>query len=421
MRYGSGNNERGRGAIITMARLYTIIRLAWQDYTRDWLLSLCAVCALAAAITPLLAVWGVRNGIITTLTERLLENPRNLEVTSVGTGRYQQNFFDDLRNRATIGADVAFVTPETRSIAAKMLLEGPRGSVQADLAPTGDGDPLLLKWGAIPANATDIILSASAAERIGIATGGTLTGRLTRIAGVEERVTLPLTVIAILPEFAYSRAAAFVRLELLDAVEDFRNGFAVDQFNWPGWQKADAISGYAGFRIVAKTPAGVARIQTYLRDKGIEVYTRAEEIEMVTNLDRAFTLVFGVLFAVVGAGAFASAVSSSLGQIARKRRSLAVLRLLGFSSRHLVFFGLAQSAITGFFAAIGACGLYLIVQIAINRFFSGSLGAYEAICRLDAAHYLVTLLLSTVLMTVAAAFSGRTLLGIEPSEALRDV
>lgn len=400
-----------------MARFTTILRCAWQDYCRDWLLSLCAVCALAAAITPLLAVWGVRNGIISTLTERLLENPRNLEVTSVGTGRYQQEFFDELRSRA----DVAFITPETRSIAAKMLLEASSGSVQADLIPTGDADPLLLKWGQVPAFIDEVVLTSQAAERIGARSGDIIRGRLSRLAGVEERVALPLKVIAVLPEYAYPRAAAYVRLELLDAVEDFRNGFAVPRFQWPGWEKAQGVTGYAGFRIVAGSPAGVSRIQSELRERGIEVYTRAEEIELVTSLDRAFTLVFGVLFSVVGAGAFASAASNALGQIARKRRSLAVLRLLGFSSRHLLVFSLAQSAITGFFAALGAGGLYLIVQTVINRYFSGSLNNYEAVCRLDPIHYLVALGLTVALMMAAAACSAKSLQGIEPSEALRDV
>ncbi len=401
-----------------MARLLTIIRLAWQDYRRDWLLSLCAVCALAAAITPLLSIWGVRNGIVASLTERLLENPRNLEVSSVGTGRYDKEFFAELRARP----DVLFVTPETRSIAAKMLLQGEKGGVQADLVPTGEGDPLLLKWAAVPKQLNEAVLSWSAAEKAGAVAGGVLTGRVARVSreGREDRAEVTLKIIAVLPDHAYTKAAAFVRLDLLDAVEDFRNGFAVPALAWAG-EDRPGFAGYAGFRIAARDPAAVQHLQKDLAARGIEVYARSEDIELVQNLDRAFTVVFVVLFVVVGAGAFAASASNALGQIARKRRSLAVLRLLGFSSRHLAVFGLVQAALTGLFAAIAGSGLYLVVETVINKYFGGDLGPYEALCRLDARHYALAAVLSAVLMMLASACASRALMRIEPSEALRDV
>jgi putative ABC transport system permease protein len=301
-----------------------------------------------------------------------------------------------------------------------MLLQGEDGSVQAELAPTGEGDPLLLKWASVPETHDEIVLSHSAAQRMGVYANSMVTGLLSRTMRQEDRVSIQLRVIAVLPDYAYTKAAAFVQLELLDAVEDFRNGFAVPSLGWAGAPRPD-FSGYAGFRIAARDPASVQRLQQALTAQGIEVYTRAEDIELVQNLDRAFTLVFGVLFSVVAAGAFAAAASNALGQIARKRRSLAVLRLLGFSSGHLVIFGLVQSAITGFLAAIGASGLYLIVQTAINHYFSGGMGQYEAVCRLDMFHHIAAILLSSFLMMLASACSSRTLMRIEPAEALRDV
>ena len=401
-----------------MARLISIIRLAFSDYRRDGLLSICAICALAAAVTPLLSVWGVRNGIVTSLTERLLENPRNLELSSIGTGRYGKDFFDALRARP----EVRFVTPETRSIAAKLLLQGEKGSVQADLVPTGPGDPLMLKWAMMPSQTNEAVLSWSAAEKTGLTPGGTLLGRVSRIGldSREERAEIKLNVIAVLPDHAYTKAAVFAWLDLLDAVEDFRNGFAVPALNWPGENRPD-FSGYAGFRIAAADPAAVQRLQKELVAAGIEVYARSEDIALVQNLDRAFTVVFAVLFSVVGAGAFAAAAANALGQIARKRRSLAVLRLMGFSSRHLAIFGLIQAALTGVFAALAASGLYLVVETVINRTFGSGVGPYEAICRLDARHYAMAALASTVLMVLASVCASRALTHIEPSEALRDV
>ena len=54
------------------------------------------------------------------------------------------------------------------------------------------------------------------------------------MAGRKEQVTVQLTVGAVLPLAAYQLDAAFVRLDLLTAIEDYRDGFGSPSFAWPG-------------------------------------------------------------------------------------------------------------------------------------------------------------------------------------------
>ncbi|MFT3957653.1 MAG: hypothetical protein QM665_00805 [Desulfovibrio sp.] len=66
----------------------TMLRLACKDYWHEFLLSACAVLGLAAVLTPLLVLYGVKFGVVQTLTERLRNDPRNLEISPVISGRY---------------------------------------------------------------------------------------------------------------------------------------------------------------------------------------------------------------------------------------------------------------------------------------------------------------------------------------------
>ncbi|MDR2695928.1 MAG: ABC transporter permease, partial [Deltaproteobacteria bacterium] len=60
--------------------------MAVRDYLHESLLSACAALGLAAVLTPLLVLYGVKFGIVTTMTERMLNDPKNLEISPVSSG-----------------------------------------------------------------------------------------------------------------------------------------------------------------------------------------------------------------------------------------------------------------------------------------------------------------------------------------------
>ena len=115
--------------------------LAWQDFAYEWRVSICLVFALAAVLAPLLVLFGLKSGIITTMTERLRADPRNLEIILRGHQRLDAAWFAAVRARP----DVGFVLPRTRLLAATVSLESAGGATLADIdmLPTAAGDPLL--------------------------------------------------------------------------------------------------------------------------------------------------------------------------------------------------------------------------------------------------------------------------------------
>ena len=413
MRLNRGEHKRG---------FETVIRLSLKDYFHERLLSACAVLGLAAVLAPLLLLFGVKSGIINTMADRLIEDPRNREVTPIGSGRYGEDWFSVAAKRP----GVAFVIPQTRSIAASMVLYNGEGekphSVVVDLVPTGEGDPLLEKWGRIPKNETSVVLSNTAARKLNVAAGQEVIGRVGRaVAGIKEQVTIRLKVAAVLPIEAFPREAAFVRLGLLEATEDYRDGRGSEAFGWPGQARPPGPREYPSFRLYARSIYDVATLRDMFFEQGLEVYAKVEEIEVVQSLDRSFTLIFRLIAIVAVFGYFASMASNVLASVNRKSRHLGVTRLIGFSTGSIVWFPIVQSLATSILGTVTAICFYLVVEVLINRLFSQYLSAGEYVCRLSLGHLTVALGFTVAMSIMASAYAAFRVAKIEPSEVIRDV
>jgi putative ABC transport system permease protein len=413
MRLNKGEHKRG---------FETVIRLSLKDYFHERLLSACAVLGLAAVLAPLLLLFGVKSGIINTMADRLIEDPRNREVTPVGSGRYGEDWFSVAAKRP----GVAFVIPQTRSIAASMVLYNGEGekphSVVVDLIPTGEGDPLLEKWGRVPKNETSVVLSNTAARKLNVAAEQEVIGRVGRsVAGIKEQVTIRLKVAAVLPVEAFPREAAFVRLGLLEATEDYRDGRGSEAFGWPGQARPPGPREYPSFRLYARSIYDVATLRDMFFEQGLEVYAKVEEIEVVQSLDRSFTLIFRLIAIVAVFGYFASMASNVLASVNRKSRHLGVTRLIGFSTGSIVWFPIVQSLATSILGTVTAICFYLVVEMLINRMFSQYLSAGEYVCRLSLGHLTVALGFTVAMSIMASAYAAFRVAKIEPSEVIRDV
>ena len=451
-----------------MSSLAQAAFLAWKDYWHERLLSICSVLSLAATLTPLLVLLGVHYGIITALTDKLLQDPRTLEVTPVGSGKYAPSWFAELREQP----GVAFVVPQTRSIAATMTLRNGSGpdarQVNTSLVATAGGDPLLSRFGVQAPDFPDvsiasgkpeagvdgaetasgrnarlpgIVLSAATAQRLDIAAGQTVSGYLERSrSGRRESETMSLTVEAILPPEAQDADASFVPLALLVALEDYRDGKAVPFFGWTGDIYEDPSSSgplpgspmpsavpdpwkrvYSSFRLYATDMDQVEPLRQYFLDKHLEVYVRSAEIETVQSLDRAFTVVFALITGATVFGFAAATASSSLAGVKRKSRSLGIIRLMGFSRSSMVLFPLLQSLFTGIFGFLLALGLYGMVAFSINTLFAASVPDGAAVCLLPLHYGLAVFAAVLGLSALASSSAALQTTAIEPSEVIRDV
>lgn len=391
-------------------------QLAWHDYRADGRLSACAVLALVAVLAPLLVLFGLKFGLISSLTERLERDPGVREIVPLGGGRFSSEAIAELAARS----DVAFALPRTRQIAATAELSiGDRG-VTVEMIPTAAGDPLVAP-ALLPLPADGVLLSRRAAEKLGVEAGDQLSAAFGRqVGGRPEYQRTRLQVMGVLPLSAFPRDALFASLTLLEAAEDYRDGLAVAELGWPGRSEPQRSARvYPGFRLYAADLEGVERLRRYFAERNLEVATQADAIAQVRSLSRNLSLVFWIIASLALGGAFAAMTASALAAVERKRRALSVLRLLGFSSTALVAFVVLQALYTGVFGLLLAWGLYGAAELGLNRLFQQTPGEYA--CRLLLGHYLLALLATLLCSSLAAASGGWRAARIEASEGLRDV
>jgi putative ABC transport system permease protein len=400
------------------SRFTDTLRLAGRDYRNEWQMSGFFILALAAVLGPMLILFGLKFGIIGSMLDNLIQDPRNREIRPIGSGRYDRVWIEQLRNRD----EVAFIVPRTRAIAATIELKSDTGKqiLPVEMIPTDRGDPLLEQL-RTPEGMQQLILSASAARKLKVRPGEEISGSIARrFKGRSERVHVALKVTGIAPAGSFARDGAFVPLYLLEAAEDFRDGHAVPAL---GWQGSPAPEGrtYPSFRLYARSIYDVAPMSQALLKLGIESNTRAADIDIVRSMDRNLSLVFW-LIAIIGLAGFSLSLSASLwANVDRKRKELSVLRLVGLRTADIVWFPVIQSVFTALFGWLVACSTFLLVSYAINRMFATQLETGESLCRLLPAHFLIALALTLAAAILAASMAGYRAARIEPSEGLREL
>jgi putative ABC transport system permease protein len=402
------------------AKARLVVELALRDFVHERIMSACFVLALSAALLPLLVLFGLKFGIIGNLLEPLTEDPRYRQILPVGSGSYGPDWFEAMAARS----DVAFIVPRTRAIAATMRLRATDSDagriISVELIPSAAGDPVLT--GLEPPQGFDAVaLSLDAADKLGVAAGDSLEGIVSRTLGGEQQTELlPLTVSTVASAAAFARDGMFVSHDLLMAVEDFRDGRAVPALGWSGAPATDAPRYFAGFRLYAGTIDDVANLREGLMNQGIDVRSRLADIQLVQALDRNLSIVFWIIAGIAAVGYGLSFGSSVWANVDRKRRDFSVLRLTGFRTRAIVWFPILQAMLTGALGWLIAAIVFFIVQAGLNVLFADTVGGGESVCRLLPVHFIIALVLTLVVASVAAASGGRRLARLEPSLALRE-
>ncbi|QXH51840.1 ABC transporter permease [Pseudomonas fakonensis] len=395
-----------------------IASLAWQDYRNEARLSACGVLALVAVIAPLLVLFGLKFGLVGSLTERLQRDPGVREVIPLGGGRFSAGFIEELAQRP----GVAFAIPRTRQIAAtaELLMPAQGRSVTVEMLPTAKGDPLLLHV-APPEGVQQVVLSFTTAEKLGAKAGDEVQASFSRQqAGQVQWRQTRLQVTAVLPLAAFERDGLFAPLALLEAVEDYRDGRAVPALGWPGDEvAADTRRVYPAFRLYARELTDVEPLRRFFAERKLLVSTQAAQIAQVQSLSRNLDLVFWIIAALAVAGAVAATAAGAVAAVERKQRELAVLRLLGFGSAALLLFVMVQALYSGLLAAAVAGLLYLLAEHGLNRLFMQVPGEFAS--RLLPVHYLVALGAVLLASTTAAALGGWRVSRIDAAQGIRDV
>ncbi len=392
-------------------RVALIAGLAWDDWRDEWRLSLCAVLALVAVIAPLLLLFGLKFGLIGGLSQRLEQDPTVREVIPLAGGRFSAADIAALAARP----DVAFALPRTRQIAATADLLDTQGKpMPVEMIPTASGDPLL-GAAAAPADLLDVLLSQTAAQKLGARPGQDIETLITRQdAGQVQVRRLTVKVRGILPIEAFPRDALFAPLALLEAAEDYRDGRQVVGLGWPGSAPTQART-YPAFRLYARGLADVEPLRQYFSQQGLAVATQAAAIQQVQTLNRSLTTVFWLIAGLACAGAFAAITAGTLAAVERKQRALSVLRLLGFKTVSLLAFVVCQALYGALCAAAMAALVYALGATLLNRIFN------QLASHLLPGHLAIAMLAVVLVSLLAATAGGWRGTRLQAAEGIRDV
>ena len=213
-----------------MAKSSHIFYLSFRDVLHEWRMSLCVMFAVAAISTPLLLFFGLKSGVMNTLINRMLGNPATMELMSVNEKKLDAAWFDSHRN----DEKVSFVIPRTRRLSASAEFRTAGGSKAVlDLIPTGEGDPLITHYKVNVPRYEECVLSAEAAKRLSAAVGTELDLLVSRDRA-KVKASRKIKVSGILPDSAGNIPVAYITLNALEQIENFKDGIAVPELGWSG-------------------------------------------------------------------------------------------------------------------------------------------------------------------------------------------
>lgn len=397
------------------------VEQAVRDLLHDYRLSAVLMVSVASILAPLLLLFGLKTGLVSTMKQKLLDNPFNLEVVIYQNASLDSAWFDALSARD----DVAFVVPRTRTINATMDVVTPsrRAVAGIEVVPTAPGDPLVPESHEIPRRWDSILLSHTAGVKLGARAGDALTGVVKRrVEGRDQMVRFELAVLGVLPESAFGRDAVFAPLALLTAMEDYRDGFDVRLFD-PSAEgnEAGLRDSFANARVYAVDLDSVATLADFIRAGGVEVRTRARDIENVKAIERVLAFIFGVIAVIASIGFALSLIGALWINVERKRQDLALLRLLGHRREGVVLIPVVQAAGITTAAFILAMFAYLIGEQVFNHQLGANLSQSQFVCRLYWSDALTAAVLTLAVALAASLIGGYRASKVDPAECLREI
>lgn len=230
-----------------------------------------------------------------------------------------------------------------------------------------------------------------------------------------------VTVVGILPATYFNRAAIFTQPSLLLALEHFRDGYAVTGLGMTSGAQLDGkLPLYARARLYARDIDQVASLERDLREQRIETTSRLADIENVKSINRVLGIIFNTIAATALIGCTASLTGSLIANVDRKRKHIAVLRLLGFTRPAVGGYVIFQGCLLSLVAYIGGFAIYLLASQVFNQALAGSQATGQMICKITPLHGLIALILTNVVATLVAGIGAWRAINIEPAQSLRE-
>lgn len=395
--------------------------VALRDLAHGWRAAGCLALAVAVALLPVLMLGGLRQGVVDTLIDRLRLDPRVLEIRLSRDLSLSPHWFALTRQDARVG----FLLPRARYLASSVRMRGPdaRDLLEPRLVPTAPGDPLLAGL-AIPVGLDQAVLT----ERLSIASGAgpgdavTLTV-LRQVGERRESVQAVVRVIDVLPRDMLQADDLFVDPALESAIERWREGFAVPALGWPGTEargSADpSVESFASFRLYARDIRDVPALRDDLLREGLDVTTRAEEIEMALAVESGLGWVFSAVTLFVTAGFVLTLGLHLAAGVLEKAREYALLRLVGFRAPVVAAIPACQGAVIAGAGAAMAGAAAMLAQPHVNARLEGLAGLEGPMMALAPGQVLGATALAALAGAVSGIVAGWRAARLQIAEGLR--
>lgn len=399
-------------------------RLAFADLFDEWPIALAVMLAIAAVLAPLLVLSGLQSGVIGEIFDRLRADPamRRITLDATGAARFDEDWFRNMRARQ----DVRFVMPATRFAAAQVDVSTVDGGrpVRASLVPTGEGDPVFAVGTPVPKAFDQVSISASVAEALGVAAGARIAIDVERrrADGRIEAAGVDATVVAVADPLKHGGTVIFAIPELLTAIEAFRDGFQAPLIGIKEGALPDARTAYPNFRLYARSIEDVDGLAGFLRQEhGLSVSAQENRIGSAIELDRNIGAVLRAIILLGAVGLAGSLTAIMWASASRKRRTIAMLSLIGYGRPWLIGFPMVQGLALAVAGAVTGLALAFGASLWINRFFADSFGATGEACRITPAAVLAGMALVVAFSLLPSALIGIRFNRLEPSDEIREV
>ena len=368
-----------------------IFKLAVSSLRFNRLISLSLIGALCSVIAPLLLLFSLRYGIISSLENNLKSSPVNLELKLKTGYKLDESFFKNLENNPKID----FVLPLTRSLSTTVDIAF-NGKIKRDLSaiPTKKGDPLLRASKLDDTlDATEVYLSENLAHDLGIKSGDSIKYIVSRITdGARQNSVVNFAVKGIVKKEYLSTNAIIVNFDTLIYMEDFKDGYEPPVFS-NGSKLNENRKFFAKARIYVKTLDDVAAV----------TFSMLSSIENLKAISSVLSFIFyAIAITSVVGGIFASA-GLILTSVLRAEKSYALLLLTGIKKTKVLMMVLIENTILSSLAYALSLLLFYTGMWVFNHYFTSLLGQGSVVSTLNIMH-VVAGYLSTIVVTLLITY-----------------
>lgn len=389
--------------------------LAMADLRREWLHLFCNVAMIVGVVLPLLVILGVRNGIADNLLADLSSNPEILKLETQGNDTVTP---DDL-NSVQAWPEVAFAVLKTRSQSDFLRIRktGEKVIEDAIAMTTADGDPLLA--GVVAPVPGEVAVSTVLASRLELTVGDSI-DMVTDAKDRARQLALSARVVAVTPASSLDGRAVLGPVAVMDRIEAFYDGYALPEFGIEaGVDLTERQTQFEGIRVhaveLAAVPALAQRLsETLNRNIRSEAKTIAVTLLLLRNAGRAF----GLIATVALAGLSAALAFAFWAQIARKRRVIGTLSLMGLAPRRLALFPVFQAMVT-MAAALAISLLFYVAAAAVAELLFSDLSGGR-VTTLGWRDLAITVIGGLVLALITVSLAVRRVLALDTATLLRE-